>query len=62
MVVTVEYMNCRRNIIDNAGNWTVEKMCDDCQSDLFIQMMISTECGRVKNAKSIIQRTLTKLD
>jgi hypothetical protein len=62
MVVRAEHMNCRRNIIDNAGNWTVEKMCDDCQSDLFIQMMISAECGRVKNAKSIMERTITRLD
>ena len=54
MVVRAEHMNCRRNIIDNVGNWTVEKMCDDCQFDLFIQMMISAECGRVRNAKSIM--------
>ena len=62
MVVSAEHMNCRRNIIDNAGNWTIEKMCDDCQSELFIKMMNSAECGRVRNAKSIMERTITRLD
>ena len=62
MAVSAEHMNCRRSIIDNAGNWTIEKMCDDCQSELFIKMMISAECGRVRNAKSIMERTITRLD
>ena len=47
MVVSAEHMNCRTSIIDNVGNWTIENMCDDCQSELFIQMMISAECGRI---------------
>ena len=57
-----EHMNCRRNIIDNGGNWTVEKMCDDCQTSLFIQMMTSAECGKVRNAKSIMERMIPRLD
>ena len=62
MVVSAEHMNCRRSIIDNAGNCTIEKMFDECQSELFIQMMISAECGRVRDAKSIMERTLVRLD
>ncbi|MDB2334083.1 hypothetical protein N9V30_03930 [Candidatus Poseidoniales archaeon] len=55
-------MNCRRNIIDNAGNWTVEKMCNDCQTSLFIRLMISAECGNIRDAKAILERTAERLD
>jgi len=62
MVVRAEHMNCRRNIIDNAGNWTVEKMCNDCQTSLFIRLMISAECGNIRDAKAILERTAERLD
>ena len=62
MVISAEHMNCRRNIIDNAGNWTVEKMCDDCQTSLFIRLMSSAECGNIRDAKAILERTAARLN
>lgn len=62
MVTRAEHMNCRRDIIDNAGDWVVKKMCNDCQTSVFIRLMISAKCGDIRDAKAILERTAARLN
>ena len=57
MVVRPEHVNCRREIIDGMGNWTIDNMCPQCKNELFMLMMLEAEKGIINHAKDILLRT-----
>ena len=61
MIVRAEHVNCRRNIINGIGQWTVDEMCDSCKIELFTILMVQAECGNIPHSKDIIVRTLDRM-
>ena len=57
-----QHVTCRRNIIDGVGNWTIDKMCNSCQNELFMKMMIQAEIKQFPNVKDALLRTVARIE